>query len=632
MDHTIHAPYNFVPFSSVVLPLKEQPPAHNRLDSQRKTGELHITLTAHTPVFVSDGMKDSQGELHFFRNTQGNYVLPASTLRGMVRNNMKILSFSYFRPKEDMEDIQIYFRSVAEKGGSSREDVKKYYKTALGVVTKKSPKGKTYARPMKVETGYLCCRGDNYYILPTKGSYLRISRNDPHVKQFEGLSGQKTKRPDDARIIPVSYREEQGVVKGIWSQKSGEKSGVLLYTGKGVRQANPIYLFPEMDEQGEPIPISREDVLSYREDWEQRCNTLKKRYDKAFWQLPEEGEHKPVFFLRYENHTYFGMALFLRIGYRYPLSHGLYSVHKQEEQAEHRTLDYTDSLLGYATKQEAYRSRVLFEDCKVQGTVKEMGATSMILLGPKPSFYPSYAMPGESGNAVHYSQETFKLRGYKQYWFKKPEQPKVKDEKNQNSKEETDSKIMVIHPLPKNTVFRGVIHYQNLTQEELGLLIWCLKLEPDCFQSIGMGKPYGYGCMKLDIEKLVEYDVAELYGETLFPEPKLSDENQIQQYVHSFDKMAVEWLKEEKKAYRRCKSICDTPEIQDFFFMKQQHEWIDCRYMALESYKNPIGALPTVRMFRKEQDEKQKQQEQQSETMEEKLKRLQATKRGIGRS
>ena len=54
----VRAPYNFVPFANKVL-LRyagpEELPRHDRMDPALKSGEIHVTMTADTPVFVSDG-------------------------------------------------------------------------------------------------------------------------------------------------------------------------------------------------------------------------------------------------------------------------------------------------------------------------------------------------------------------------------------------------------------------------------------------------------------------------------------------------------------------------------------------------------------------------------------------------
>lgn len=125
----VHAPYNFVPFSEKVL-LRyagpEELPRHDQIDPALKSGEIHVTMTADTPVFVSDGRDN------FFRAPNGQYALPGSTIRGMVRENMQILGFGCVHPGEDFEDVQIYFREMAAARGSAGGALKAYYQAALG--------------------------------------------------------------------------------------------------------------------------------------------------------------------------------------------------------------------------------------------------------------------------------------------------------------------------------------------------------------------------------------------------------------------------------------------------------------------------------------------------------------------
>ncbi len=92
----------------------------------------------------------------------------------------------------------------------------------------------------------------------------------------------------------------------------GMKKGALLFTGPtvGQKNANPIYLFPAPDSEEEGILLREDDVISYREDWEQRKNILNAGGSKTranFWNLPgEDGKdaQKPVFYLEDGEHVY----------------------------------------------------------------------------------------------------------------------------------------------------------------------------------------------------------------------------------------------------------------------------------------------------------------------------------------
>ena len=101
-DKRVRAPYNFVPFSNrVLLPYQDvsELPRHDEIRPDLKSGEIHVTLCADTPVFVSDGNKDAP---HFFRGANGKYMIPGSTVRGMLRENMQILGYGLVIPGEDL--------------------------------------------------------------------------------------------------------------------------------------------------------------------------------------------------------------------------------------------------------------------------------------------------------------------------------------------------------------------------------------------------------------------------------------------------------------------------------------------------------------------------------------------------
>ena len=230
----VHAPYNFVPFSEKVL-LRyagpEELPRHDQIDPALKSGEIHVTMTADTPVFVSDGKEN------FFRTPGGQYALPGSTIRGMVRENMQILGFGCVHPGEDFEDVQIYFREMAAARGSTGDALKAHYQAALGVETKKNGR-QSVSVPTKVRAGYLRSTDKGYIIQPVRGTYLRVSRKHPDAAAL-GL--------DPAQALPVAYQaagERVTALRRSAAPVPGMERGMLLVTGRPVGRPNHLYLFP----------------------------------------------------------------------------------------------------------------------------------------------------------------------------------------------------------------------------------------------------------------------------------------------------------------------------------------------------------------------------------------------------
>ena len=580
----VHAPYNFVPFSNKVLIRYASPdelPRHDCLTPDLKSGEIHVTLTADTPVFISDGNKEDP---HFFRTPNGMYALPGSSVRGMVRENMQILGFGCIHPTEDFEDFQIYFREMAAARESTGVKLKEYYHNALGVKPLKSASGKTYSIPQNVHAGYLRKDGADYYIQPVQGTYLRISRKHPELIAM-GIG--------DAQKIPVAYVKAGDRIDHIRKSEapvSGMEQGMLLVTGRPVGgKPNHLYVFPMPDEEALPVSISAQDVLSYKEDWENRRNALGAYYDVNFWALPNEGEEKPVFYIEYEGHTYFGMSLFLRIGHRYALSEGLPKRHKDALEAE-GGLDYPHAMLGFAEPDRSYRSRVSFGDFTAIGPVSSDKTWWAVLGQPKPSYYPGYVKDGKN-----YSDEDFQLRGYKQYWLKDVgEIPEGKE------------KVMsTLRPLPKGTRFHGVIRFKNLHEDELGLLLWCLRLDDGCYQSVGMGKPFGFGRMKLHIDSLLETDVQSLYSvDGLCSAPGDDRTELVDHYIEAYDRFAAENLNIKKP--KKCPSVRSRDEVLDFLYLRRIIQPTEkAGYMTLDEYKNVRVSLPSIQDFRQDAEEEE---------------------------
>lgn len=615
-ENEARAPYNFVPFSDGVLEYREELPAHNILDPALKTGEIHVCMTAQTPVFVSDGKK----EPHFFKDMEGRYVLPGSTVRGMVRANMQVLGFGVTLPGEDMEDRRLYYREFAASKDALRFALKDHYKNknALNIESGTTFSGHHYSNPRNVRTGYLQkSASGGYEILPAQ--YYRVT------KDFLTRAGLGECH---AEAFPVDYKEDCGEITFIRRAAESDKPapgtnrGMLLCPGVDTggdgtspnRKTGKIkppahrYVFGEVSKYDVARPIPKEDEISYRMDWEYRKNDLKGGsqiegrkilYDPNFWALPEHpGEKKPVFYLSYLGHIYFGMTRFPRLGYDHTLAEGLPYQHRKVAKNGYYPYDYIRAILGYAGDQKSYRSRVSFRDFRAVGSPQEEGPVTTIPGGPKPSWFAAYTVDGK-----HYNENNFRLSGQKRYWMKETAKAVEPPNDNENYKRE-------LRPLPTGTVFRGVIRYKNLRPHELGLLLWALRLEDGCFQSVGMGKNFGYGRMNLEIERLWEYDMGALYQD-LAAGPAEAEAEAVETYIKRYQNFA-------RNALGESGPIRELSEIKDFFYLcsKIQPDSV-AGYMQIgdkkkglrNEYQNLKLPLPTVADFREPEEIAQRMDE-----------------------
>lgn len=612
-EKTVHAPYNFVPF------MEREPymrytdigelPAHDELHADLLTGEIHLTLTAETRIFVSDGQKDAD----FFRGANGNYMVPGSTIRGMARENMQILGDGLVLKNEDLEDTRIFYRRIADPKTGVKGQLKTYYtkKSALDVGSVSYYK---YNLPRNVYPGYLkkCGAGNNapYRIYKTNGNVLFASRKLVHDK-IKNLNDHDNYK---AHIVKVGYTgidtDKQRIVTDIWradTDPNKGKIGVLLYTGKPISRTDPkthrkkenhLYVFPQFDESQPYITLSDEDRIAYEMD----CRACKKKGSYILTNM-KENDVLPVFYVQTNDahgkqHTYFGLTQYPRIGHTHMLSDGLPKEQLDQYEAIQKgkpPLDYPHAILGftYTFQQDdgnkqttAYRSRVSFGDFEVTDpNIKTDSSQPIILAEPKPSFFAGYTEGGR-----HYSQSNpeqpweadFRLRGFKQYWMKNDELIPGNMPNMQNA----------FRPLPANTQFTGVVRFKNLHEDELGLLLWSLVLNENDHQhrcqTIGKGKPYGFGRVHVQATQLNIWDMNRMYSAAGFSgctrEPKTCG-----QFIEDYKSYI-----QEKTAV----PIEDRAEWKAFFYMKERiwknDERAKVSYIPLNGDRDMKKVLPTV--------------------------------------
>ncbi|MGQ9742421.1 TIGR03986 family type III CRISPR-associated RAMP protein, partial [Chloroflexus sp.] len=188
-----------------------------------------------------------------------------------------------------------------------------------------------------------------------------------------------------------------------------------------------------------------------------------------------------------------------------------------------------------------------------------------ILAGPKPTTFQHYLTqhapdPQEqerdrNGNPKlvrerdDYTDPTKSvIRGHKLYWHKGPitvadVQEALDKLRNEHGREkEHDTQHTQMRPVAAGVRFRWRIHFENLSDEELGALLWALTLpgEPGKAyrHSIGMGKPYGMGAIKIDVNLLLEnrkQRYAQLFDGENWQEGKTTATDRIPAFVDAFD-------------------------------------------------------------------------------------------------
>lgn len=572
----VGAPYNFVPFSKSVLRYpKEGLPAHDSAE-EFYSGEISYKLTALSDIFVGGGEKIKDTD-SFFRDSYGRYALPGSTMRGLIRDHVQVLSLSEMGQDID-GDYALMYRNIANGAETKRNAEKKRYADLLGAgknveagyIEKADGKYRIY-RPLSVNFGSSYGRM-NYYIL----SEVKIARSyEKGSKDFEFFfpangtvfTQHDCRRPffsegdgkrkhnkgtENAWYQPYAkkcyYRAGGKDILSVKAENApGYLEGYAVSTGK-MQEKKAIYILPALDWNQPYLEISPERVKAFQVDFEKRRTTLKtlpfgkkvKKEDRdvELFNLPKEGERKPVFFITdgkrkdgKEEVLNFGFTPRLRLLYDYKIKDGIPMEHRSGE------LDYASALFGYSKENKAYKSRVSFTDAVLENEEMFGEKFSYIPGEPKPTSYLDY-LEQEDGKATTYNTDHFQLRGTKQYW--------LRDQEKQALPSEKLGEVYVSHflPLASGRVFGGKVRFHNLKKEELGLLLWAMTLEKGSQMNLGKAKAYGFGKVRLDVLHVRSMDDQAAYSMKSLPSLSVwrDEEISVAEMVQAYKQSLKEFL------------------------------------------------------------------------------------------
>ncbi|MCA9875327.1 MAG: TIGR03986 family CRISPR-associated RAMP protein [Anaerolineales bacterium] len=471
-------------------------------------------------------------------------VIPGSSLRGMVRQLVEIVGYGRMRWVADAPTIT--YRAVADPG---EDPLKEPYKRIIG----------NNAR--NVRAGYLVAHDNRWFIVPAASARdLNLGRNETYLKikdsTIQSLELEGYLPFDDINYHPQLHRvsfnatEKEGrpdrngkrrfyvdLTQIVPAQKGFKYWGYLVCAGnmletgqesaESLRPESPrkrqTLVFPPK-KNSDPIPIPHQVIADYLSgltpfqkeslsDWSDGQGCLK-HMNPVFYVLDEAGK-KVIAFGHSPN-------------FRLPsIPPGQESAATPADFLPERVVkgdspDLADGIFGWVEEQakrgitgglKGQRAgRVFFSDAyytahKSGVWYETLPITPHVLAGPKPTTFQHYLVqdrekehePNMKGTLAHYGtarQET-EIRGYKMYWRRGDNTPIKADDKE----EKHESQLTRMIPLKSGVSFAHRIWFDNLSQEELGALLWALQLPGEegqhyCHQ-IGMGKPLGMGVVKI---------------------------------------------------------------------------------------------------------------------------------------
>lgn len=625
-NNAARAPYNFVPLPDVVIKAVASPedlPDHDRYVDGRYTGHFEVTLTTKTPLYIRGGLSTKkpnanalsefeQAEAEKAGNAPSDFrramknkpdffathdpdqpVIPGSSLRGMLRSLVEIITYSKM---QWVTDKPIIYRAVGDPtavGNSYRQKVMGKNKMA------EPDMHFDYPIP-RLRGGYLRKTNDGWAIQPAhqflRESFVRVEyadaepliggRNRHLVHDVYVQPASRTPSPRGRRG-PGNLTLDVAVTKNVSRIPAPSlQPAKLVESGHmGGNHAKhwhcAIY---EPDTTAKLIDISEERWQIYQEDRDMtrgfKTRKLTRDGDPLFYLL--DSKNKLVFF---------GPTVMFRLPY-YQRAFDLVL----EDLRNPNDIDYAEAMFGFVRTQKeleamspkpkqgskgrAYAGRVFVSDGRYQ---PDQGSPWMsdapdgiiephILASPKPTSFQHYLTqetPNDRKTLYHYDSNTdagkqvTTLRGFKLYWPQGAKtardlQATPKDDQDRQRAFETvngrlqpkasSTQHTRMKPVVGGKKFTFQVHFENLTAVELGALQWALTV-PDCHR-LGMGKPLGMGVAQLEKVELQVNGRSDRYATLLAdnnawhsgaPEPK-------QNFITDFETAMVTNLREQQVA------------------------------------------------------------------------------------
>jgi len=501
----ITAPFNFVPLSEkVFFPDWAEKVSHDIPFEDAQSGVIDITITAKSPIFVRDGKDDNKEN---FCEHNGTYYIPGSSVKGMTRNILEIMSFSKMSQVND--------DTYAVRDLRNRE----LY------MSKMTPENTFCGFLKKTEDGYAiedCGK-------PGRIKHAEIGKifNMDFASKFrDGEFSNKAKdKTAKAKYDMIKSNEfehgfeyvKKDVNRKIYRyEENADKKGILVLTGQpsarkeppGQKPSGKVYEFVFFKSRGD-IRISKETYENFLFAYfNGRETEPKESPDWTFWKKKlNSGQKVPIFFQKNgEDVAHFGLSYLYKLPYSHSVKDGIPPAHNDTRK------DLAETVFGYVGKDEALKGRVQFSHFKSKDKPQSQEVVT-ILGSPRPSYYPSYIAQNCTNGRIEGQYNTLmndnvRISGWKRYPSHHGKPKPVRSTKENKSSTtffplgsyKQDGKF-------NEFTFNGKMRYHNLKKEELGALLSALTFhanQDDFYHGLGMAKPYGYGKVKVDIARMDE--------------------------------------------------------------------------------------------------------------------------------
>lgn len=590
-----NAPYNFVPLNNKIIISKEIPGkgecAFDRYHKSKYTGYIQLFIQTETPLYIRDTLDEKEmleynGEKNrvnpdFF--SPGKKIrIPGSSLRGMIRTIVEMLSFGKFG---FFDDKRLSFRAVADRSklGSDYKDImideknncfpnikagvlKKRNQSYVIYPSKSLPSGPDATPIYRVnfDKTTKIVDGTTSFVLPNfefKEVYFQpvVPKDHTHY------------RWDNYKKANVPYKLRYAKLTSVSDKKdaSHPQKGFIIASGEFGAKKHLHWVINEPDNKC--IPIDESVIKEYKNDSsrDERADLLEK--------LEVHTTGVPCFFILNDRNEVvsFGHTGMFRLAYEKTIGE-----HIPPELQDESKVDIVEAIFG---NEKTFAGRVFFEDAFLQKHTDddyEEVRISKTLLGPKPTTFQHYLVQTEENlnnhpkNLAHYNSFNA-IRGNKLYWHKSAQWKK-------DNQGDFNPKIDIkIRPIKSGRTFIGNVRFENLSDVELGALLFALELPPNCCHKLGMGKPLGLGSVRITPTLILsdrKTRYTDLFAEWPLKESAFPDKS-IAYFKEEFEKHILNEIKETKTELWEVDRM---KELKTMLVFNKGRDDNKIRYMTIE--------------------------------------------------
>lgn len=626
-------------------------PDQNTFHAARHSGWIDCVLTTESPLYVRapltpkqrhDGRQAKDLTAFFFEWEEGQPVIPGSTLRGMLRALVEIAGYGKIT---DVSNKRLIYRAV----GDTTRHGEEYRKLLMDDQTKQFSRGnrneKFYVPLMR--GGYMRKHNSDWYIQPAEErqgvTFARIRIDERLFDRLERVEGCRNAYTVYVRVGDYAFQPVRGGFLHVRATRvldSSDKPAPGLFAATLARSG---YMFSKRSEaviyppsrstykQDDPKNIIPEKCFKLSDDQiEDYRNQLSQEQQKLLGNRGVLQDGQPVFYTVTQNKEgktivdFFGHCRMLRLPYKRSPQDFV------PEQLRHvGDVDLAEAIFGFTkkvphqnqrSKERRYAGRVRIGSARLLPAQEHIwlspnrAITPRVLGTPKPTTFQHYLVqtnpnPEQKDEQTKDGRPKFELRladyasllpnepvksrdeqrttlrGHKLYWHKGA--VTLNDiELRERIKERVTTQIQ---PVRAGVRFQFRLQFDNLSDRELGALLWVLRLGADEQHrlKLGMGKPLGLGAVKIEptlhlIDRVARY-------RQLFADNDWASGSKTAEEATAADGRAIE---EFKKFVLDSQAQANTKKFEELERIKQLRallEWpgpdpARTRYLEIERY------------------------------------------------